>query len=316
MNSLRNSLLVSVAAGATLTPAALAQAPTVLSTEQAPTRVAAWDGTVMWSQKDPATGRYRLVKSVDGAPPTVVAVPQRSAPFDIDLGTNRSGSTYAVYTRDGDIYRLRVATGAETKITKLSSPALAERDPTIQRGQIGFIRRERGFDQLHVGNTTGASTGSRLLFKHRSILGAELGISHVAYVADDSRADGRLLHVHVRNIRTGRDGIVSRASSGLMSQANITRPNLETDLGGFVWARTNIGSGMGNRLVRYRLRGSKLSYAKASPTWNSTAWAGTALGAATASSLTGGETQGACEDAGVNYCKVQLTGPVSFTLRP
>jgi hypothetical protein len=314
MSSLTKTLLLTAVAGATLAPAAHAE--TILSAEQAPTRVAAWNGTVMWSQKDPATGRYRLVRSVDGGAPTVVPVPQRPEPFDIDLGTNRSGGTYAVYTRDGDIYRLRVATGEETEIDKLSSPQAAERDPTIQRGEIAFIRREGGFDQLRIGNTTSGSTGSRLLVKRRSISGAELGISHVAYYVNESRTEGRLLHVHVRNISTGRDHVVYRASSGALSMANVTRPTLQEDLGGFVWARTNVGSGQGNRLVRYRLRGSKLSYAQGSPRWSSTAWASAQLGAATSSTLAGAETPNACEDAGVQYCRVALTGPVSFTLRP
>ncbi len=83
-----------------------------------------------------------------------------------------------------------------------------------------------------------------------------------------------------------------------------------------MWARTNLGSGTGNRLVRYTLRGSKLAYAQGTPFYNSTSWAGETLGAATASSLDNGETQGACADVGRNYCTVELTGPLSFTLRP
>ena len=115
----------------------------------------------MWSHYDPIAKTYSLVKSVDGGAPTPVAVaPRRSGPFDIDLGTNRSGATYAVYTRDdGDIYRLNVATGSEVRVAKLSSPTLAERDPTIMRGEIAFIRRDRGFDQLRIGNTSGGLEG-------------------------------------------------------------------------------------------------------------------------------------------------------------
>ena len=85
---------------------------------------------------------------------------------------------------------------------------------------------------------------------------------------------------------------------------------------GFLWARTNLGSGTGNRLVRYELTGSKLSYAQGSPRYNATSWASPRLGAATASSLDGSDSPGACEDAGVDYCQVTLTGPLSFTLRP
>jgi hypothetical protein len=308
----RNLLLAGAAIGATLAPAA-AQAATVLSTEQAPTHVAAWNGTVMWSQLDAPTGNYRLVKSVGGGAPSPVAVPQLSGgPFDIDLGTNRSGSTYAVYTRDGDIYRLAVATGVETKIAKLSSPTLAERDPTIQRGEIAFIRRDGGFDQLRIGNTTSGSTGSRFLVKKRSILSAELAIKQVAYV----ELAGNRRQVHVRNIRTGHDQVVYRATSGGANFAGITRPAYDADLNGFMWARTNLGSGTGNRLVRYRLTHAKLTYAQGSPRYNSTSWAGGQLGAATASSLDGSDSPGACQDAGVNYCQVTLTGPPSFTLKP
>ena len=126
MSRIRTSLLTAVAAGAVLASAAPAAqaAPTTLAVEQAPTRVAAWSGTVMWSHFDPATKTYSLVRSVDGgAPATMALAPRTSGPFDIDLGTNRSGATYAVYTRDdGDIYRLNPATGSEVKITKLSSP--------------------------------------------------------------------------------------------------------------------------------------------------------------------------------------------------
>jgi len=310
----RNVLLAGAAVSAALAPVAAAQAATVLGTEQAPTRVAAWNGTVMWSQLDAATGEYRLVKSVDGGAPTPVAVPVRvGAPFDIDLGTNRSGSTYAVYTRGGDIYRLGVASGVETKITKLSSPTLVERDPTIQRGEIAFIRRDGGFDQLRIGDTTSGSTGSRFLVKKRAILNAELAIKQVAYV-ELSGSSTRL--VHVRNISTGHDQVVYRATSGGANFAGVTKPAYDADLNGFMWARTNLGSGTGNRFVRYQLPGSKLTYAQGPPRYNSTAWAGKQLGAATSSSLDGSESPGACQDAGVNYCQVTLTGPLSFTLKP
>jgi hypothetical protein len=267
----------------------------------------------MWSQLDTATGNYKLVKSVDGGAPTAVPVPERAGgPFDIDLGTNRSGSTYAVYTRDGDIYRLSVASNAETKITKLSSPTMAERDPTIQRGEIAFIRRDHGYDQLRIGDTTSGSKGSRMLVKKRSIEGAELAIKQVAYV----ESSGAREHVHVRNISTGHDEDVYRATSGGANDANVTRPTYDAELNGFLWARTNIGSNTGNRFVRYQLAGSKLTYAQGSPRYNSTAWAGDTLGAATASTLDAGDDPNACDDAGTHYCVVTLTGPLNFTLKP
>jgi hypothetical protein len=322
MNSLRLSLLTAVLGGAVLAPGAAAQgAPTTLAVEQAPTKVAAWDGTVMWSRFDPATQTYSLVKSVDGGAPVAVGVAPRAAgPFDVDLGTNRGGSTYAVYTRDdGDIYRLNVATGRETKLDGLSTLRQVERSPTIQRGEVAFIRHDKGFDQLRIGNTTSGSRGSRLIVKHRSIVSAELAIAHIAYVTSVP-AEFRELQVRVRNLRTGADRRVYRAKSGGANAAGITRPTYVSSPQGFLWARTNLGSGTGNRLVRYTLRGSRLTYAQGSPRYNSTAWAGAALGAATASSLDAGESRGGCPDNAinptVNYCRVEVTGPVQFTARP
>jgi hypothetical protein len=315
MTNLRTSLLTAAVAGAALAPAAAAQgAPTTLAVEQAPTRVAAWNGTVTWSHFDPATKTYSLVKSVDrGAPVPVGVAPRSDGPFDIDLGTNRSGTTYGVYSRDGDIYRLNVATGAEAKISKLSSPGLRERDPTIQRGRIAFIRRAGGIDQLRIGDTTSGSKGSRLLLRTRVIVGAELGIRHVAYVELTGPRERR---VWIRNIRTGATRLLYRARSGGANAAGVTRPTYVAKPEGFLWARTNLGSGAGNRIIRYTLRGSRLAYANGSPRYNSTAWANAALGVATASSLDGSESPGACSDAGIQYCRVELTGPLQFNLRP
>jgi hypothetical protein len=317
MNPVRLSLLTAALAGAVLAPAAAAQgAPTTLASELAPTRVAAWDGTAMWSRFDPATKTYTLVKSVDGGAPVAVGVAPRSdAPFDIDLGTNRGGRTFAVYTRDGDIYRLNVATGAETKLEKLSSPTLDERDPTIQRGEIAFIRRSGGRDELRIGNTTSGSDGSRLIVRKRSILNAELGIRHIAYV-ESVPSEFREVRVRVRNIGTRADRLVYRARSGGANAADVTRPAYIARAEGFVWARTNTGSGTGNRLVRYTLRGSKLTYAQGSPRYNSTAWAGNPVGVVAASSIDNSETPGACSDVGVSYCQVIATGPLAYDLRP
>jgi hypothetical protein len=312
----RTSLIAAALTGAAFITSS-AEAVT-LSVEQAPTRVAAWDGTIMWSRLDPATGRYQLLKSVGGAQATPVAVAQRVGPFDVDLGTGRDGSTTAVYSRGGDLYRLAVATGVEKKLDRISSPTLVERDPTIQRGYIAFIRRDGGRDELRIGKTTGASDGSRLLVKKGSIVSAELGDKHVAYVESVafSSGVGGEGRVHVRRLASGADRIVYRARSGGANFANVTRPAYIAAPQAFVWARTNMGSGRGNRLVRYTLRGSKLAYDAATVRYNSTSWAGGALGAVYATSETGEETPGACNDGPVSYCQVGFSGPLSFTLKP
>jgi hypothetical protein len=314
----RTSLLTAAATAAVLAPAAPAlAAPTTLAVEQAPTRVAAWDGVVMWSHYDVIAKTYSLMKSVDGATPTNVAVaPRTKGPFDIDLGTNRSGATYAVYTRDdGDIYRLNATTGSEVKVSKLSSPTIAERDPTIMRGEIAFIRRDGGFDQLRIGNTSSASKGSKLIVKQRSIVSAELSITHVAYIVTGPGpiSENGAKYVRIRNLKTGADRQVYRAVSGGANDANVTRPSYIASPQGFLWSRTNQGSGSGNRFVRYTLAGSKLAYAQGSSVFNiSSAWAGNLLGVASSTALAGT----GCDDAGVHYCLVAFSGPLQFNAKP
>jgi len=285
--------------------------------ERAATSVAARDGVVIWSRFDATRKTYSLLKSVDGGAPTRIRVgPRAKGPFDIDLGTNGSGATYAVYTRDdGDIYRLNVASGSELKVVKLSSPTIEERDPTIMRGEIAFVRHTRGYDELRIGNTSGASKGSRLIVKHRSIVSAELSLTHVAYVVTGPgpiSADGAK-SVRVRDLRTGADKQVYRAVSTGANVAGVTRPTYVASPQGFMWARANIGADTGQRFVRYTLRDSQLDYAQGSPFVTSTAWAGTLLGAATSSAF---QDTDACDDETVNICRVQLSGPLEFTHGP
>ena len=124
---------------------------------------------------DATTNDYHLVVSRNGGAPQRLPVAPSANAFDVDLGTNRSGSTYAVYSRcttpatqntpptGCDLYRLSIASGVETKLDTLSSPTWDEREPTIFRGEIAFIRDEthggRNEDVLRIGNTTSGAAG-------------------------------------------------------------------------------------------------------------------------------------------------------------
>ena len=60
------------------------------------------------------------------------------------------------------------------------------------RGKIAFVRRSsRGYDQLRIGNASSRSRGSRLILQRRALSGAELGITHLAYVVAGPRPDQR-----------------------------------------------------------------------------------------------------------------------------
>jgi len=331
------AVAAAILAGAALAPAAHA-APTTIATEQRAAPVAAWAGTVAWSRFDPATNDYHLVVSRNGGAPQRLAVAPNAVAFDLDLGTNRSGSTYAVYSRceapatqntpptDCDLYRLSLASAVETKLESLSSPDWDEREPTIFRGEIAFIRTEthggRTQDVLRIGNTTSGARGTTALVKQNRLGGVltdpELSASRVAYIRVNRNGTQRELHV--RTLRAGgTDRRVYRARSGALNAASIAGLSLSDTASSFMWARTNQGSGAGNRLIRYGINTGRLSYALGSARWTSTAWASQALGAAVMvdASGTGGTCFGNVNDPPeATQCSVQLTGHVSFTAGP
>ena len=291
-----------------------ARAATPVEKLAASTPVAAYNGTAMWSRLDVATGRFQLVQSDDGSPPSIVAVPQRSGPFDIDLGSNRTGSTYAVYSRGGDIYRLNPRTAIETK---LSSSDLPEGGPTIRRGRIAFVRRAGGMDQVRIGDTSSRTKGTRLLLKRKDIEGVDLGDKHITWIdhAIKGLASSRY-RVHIRNLSTGKDQMVYQAGGGGASFTTVTRPSFTADRSGVLWAVARKGMS-GSRIVKYTLRTGELSYAHGSPLYASMAWVSDALGAIVSTDPTGDPYTGECGPASLKEdCSVLYTGPLSFDLKP
>jgi hypothetical protein len=324
---------VAALAVAALAPAAHA-ASTTIATEQRATEIAAWAGTVAWSTFDPATNDYHLVVSRNGAAPQRLPVAPSANAFDVDLGTNRNGSTYAVYSRcatpatngrpptDCDLFRLGLATGVEQRLTTLSSPTSGERDPTIFAGRIAFVRNEThggvNQDVLRIGDTTSGSRGTTALVKlaRRSgtLQAPELAASRVAYIRTDRSGATRDVHVHTLRAG-GSDKRVYHARSGGANFANVTGPSLSDTAASFLWVRTNLGSGTGNRIVRYSITPGRLSYALGSPRYASAAWASQALGMAV---MFDPSSTGTCSD-NVNApteCTVQLTGHLRFDAKP
>lgn len=325
------ALLALVAAA----PAAATAAPTVLSAEQRPPAVAGWRGTVVWSSFDRTDGRHHLVVSREGAPPERLPVAPSDGPFDVDLGTNRTGSTYAVYSRCAepgeepdlprtscDLYRLSLATGREERLAGLSSPRWDEREPTIMRGEIAFVRRERHGgatkDVLRIGNTSSGSRGSRqltqLVVDRTALLHPELAASHIAYVVSDPGPyEFRRQRVQLRVLRTGRVRTAYTATSGGANAANVTGPAATDSLRGFVFVRTNAGSGRGNRIIRLDLSGD-VTMAQGTGREVSSSWASTALGAVVGIDRSGTGTcfGNAYDPPEQTECSVQLTGPLAF----
>jgi hypothetical protein len=337
--SRRLAVLIALAAAfVAAAPAAAVAAPAVLSTEQRPPAVAGWRGTVVWSSFDRADGRYHLMASREGGAPERLPVPPADGPFDVDLGTNATGSTYAVYSRciepgeepdlprtNCDLYRLALASGREEHLTGLSSPRWDEREPTIMRGQVAFVRRERHGgatkDVLRMGNTAPGAGNTRQLAQtvvdRTALLQPELTASHIAYVVrDPGPYEFGRERLQLRVLRTGRVRTVYTATSGGANAADITQP-AATDSGrGFVFVRTNHGSGTGNRILRLDLSGD-ITMAQGTGYEISSSWAGNELGAVVGIDRSG---TGTCfSDADdvpeQTECSVRLTGRLAF-LRP
>ena len=322
--------------GLALLPAApAAAAPTVLSPEQRPPEVAGWDGTVVWSSFDRADGRHHLMVSRGGGAPERLPVPPADSPFDVDLGTNATGSTYAVYSRciepgaepdlprtNCDLYRLALASGREEHLTGLSSPRWDEREPTIMAGRIAFVRRERHGgatkDVLRIGDTAPDAGNTRRLTQltvdRSALLHPELTRSHIAYVVSDPGPyEFRRQRVQLRALRTGRVRTAYTATSGGANAANVTQPAATDSQRAFVFARTNSGSGTGNRIIRLDLSGD-ITMAQGTGREISSSWVSNELGAVVGIDRSG---TGTCFGFQVEVpeqtaCSVQLTGRLGF----
>ena len=318
-------LVVAGAAVALATASPAAAQERVLATEQRATDVAAWRADAVWSSYDTATATYRLVRSHDGGVPQPLPVAVSPRAFDADLGTNRNGSPYAVYTRctggttGCDLYRLGLNTGREERLSTLSSPGADERDPTIFGGRIAFIRRERVGgamgDTIRIGDTTRTGTPTRVLVRGRGLSRPELGRGVLAYTAPRTAPFGAV-QVRVVTTATHADRLVYEARSGGANSARVTDPSLSDTTRSFIWARTNNGSGTGNRIIRYGIASRTFAYGQGSSRWTSTSWAGGGLGLITSASLDGTCFPGSDESPGASVCRIAATGPVRFDLRP
>ena len=78
----------------------IAPAPPVpIVTVDRPTQVSAYGSGVLFSKRDPASGRFKLWYTETGRPPAPLPVADRSVPFDADLGPGAHGHFLAVYSR-------------------------------------------------------------------------------------------------------------------------------------------------------------------------------------------------------------------------
>ena len=175
---MRRALLMAFATLLAAPASAAAQAGDVVARLDRATPVAAYGGTLAWSERDPQTDAFRLMIRRDGLTAPAPVAP-RPLPFDVDLGPMPSDGVGAVYSRCArevgaggasdalygrgrgcDIFLLDPDSGAERRIAGASARGSNEFWPTLWRGRVAFARtydRKRDFPYLYTRSDAGPS---------------------------------------------------------------------------------------------------------------------------------------------------------------
>src|SRR3954466_12486239 len=95
---MRRTLALALLAAAIAPPGASA-AERVVATVDAPIHVSGYAGGLVWSARDPGTGRFALMYTDPSDPAAALPVPQRAVPFDADLGPGPGDAPWIVYSR-------------------------------------------------------------------------------------------------------------------------------------------------------------------------------------------------------------------------
>lgn len=152
------AIAVTAALLAPATAAAQSTLPPTISPVSPPTPIAAYNGTLVWSQQA-SNGQYQLVSRTGSGPVTPVPIPTRGVPFDVDLGPTSSGTLYALYSRCATepewgqsgmppyqlgkgcaIYKFQFPSGPEVRYSKVNASNASQYWPTYWKGKVGFAR--------------------------------------------------------------------------------------------------------------------------------------------------------------------------------
>lgn len=311
-------VITALTTAATLGLAGPAAAQTVLSEQPRPFSVDATPGVIVFSQYQRDLDAYNLVAREDGVERTLNVEPSPE-PFDVDVGTSSTGKLVAVYSRyleseeEVDLYRYSFATDSETRLASLSKDGAVERDPSVHRGQIAFVRATREGSRLMIGNT-GKNGAPRTLVTRTGSVGpirdTDLSALRVAYTTVGQDGDRRFQAMHVRNLRDGKDRTVKVVASGQLSFAALTGASFSHTGRALYFASTAVGSGTGNRYLRWSAT-QGLRETRGTSQAIDTAWAGGSLGMLV---VRNPGPDGTCSpDSTQGTCDLIATGPLTFT---
>jgi hypothetical protein len=145
----------------------------VIAAVDRPTPISAYGGGLLFSVRDPSTGMYRLTYTEPLRPPAPLpGVPERSVPFDADLGPGLHGRFLAVYSRcdeepsfdplEGagppdyttgrgcDLYQYDFTAKKEKMLRNASGPEGSEVLPSVWKDRIAFARVYIGTSRSYI----------------------------------------------------------------------------------------------------------------------------------------------------------------------
>jgi len=229
----------------------IAPAPPVpIVTVDRPTQVSAYGSGVLFSKRDPATGRFKLWYTESFRPPAPLPVADRAVPFDADLGPGAHGHFLAVYSRctreprwdpvdedtppnytlgrGCDLYELDLTTSRERKLPASSTTA-DEVLPAVWKDGLAFarvysktnirmyFRKGSGSSKLMPGGPANGRPNGVDLYGRRLAFGWEY----------PGRYDGPASDLQMDDVVTARATLIERFRGGGLTTISLTAPAFE-----------------------------------------------------------------------------------------
>jgi hypothetical protein len=217
----------------------------------------AYAGRLAWSEPDATTKRFHLVTRFAGVTSRVPVAP-RSTPFDVDLGRGPGGATVAVYSRNGNVYWFDFAAGLERRVPAASKVKVTERFPAVSGEQIVFTRRAgRSVGLFSAPLRRSGPAVAVPGTKGDELADVDFDRGRIAFVRTRRPPDreGQEATLYLGDLRGGLK-VVDRASSGLLSIAEILDPSFE---GRYLYAAKVRRLSSGQQFLRYDLKTRRLA---------------------------------------------------------
>jgi hypothetical protein len=240
------------------TPAAAAEQR--LASEARPFVADAYGDVIAWSGYDPAARVYRLRVSRAGVV-TTPAVDASPTVLDLDVGPGPDGAPLVVYSRRGDIFQYDPASGLEQPLAEVNTPG-TELHPSIHRSALGFVRRVSGKPVLYrrAGGDTKRQPRPRfkrtLAIEDVELSGRGLFVVYRTDIPQGSCCTSATLY----RVRGKKLRHVFVVGSGGANFGQLLTPAISGR--SVYFARTNEGSGTGNRFFRFDLGTRRLFAAR------------------------------------------------------